>query len=163
MLKPPSALLKVPTNYDLKLDDNLTLSQIKETMVKYLHTITYKCQNDTRFGKSGDGGWNICMDVGILPNNCIVYSFGINNDWSFDDAIANYGCNVYAFDPTIGLENHKHSERVWFYNIGLYGDNVNNLKLHGSHWKARTLSSIREMLHHGNKPLTVVYLLILEM
>ncbi|XP_006814128.1 putative methyltransferase-like protein 24 [Saccoglossus kowalevskii] len=56
----------------------------------------------------------------------------------------------------MGIENHRHSERVWFYNIGLYGDNVDNLQVRGSYWKARTLSSIREMLHHGNTIIDVL-------
>ena len=43
-----------------------------------------------------DGQKAICLDKGVAPqvNNCIVYSIGINNEWSFDDTMEKYGCNV---------------------------------------------------------------------
>ncbi|KAK7067542.1 hypothetical protein SK128_012395 [Halocaridina rubra] len=36
----------------------------------------------------------VCLDpeLNITAGNCHVLSFGINNEWSFDDAFANYGC-----------------------------------------------------------------------
>lgn len=45
------------------------------------------------------GGFSVCCDY-IKPNS-VVYSFGIGEDISFDlGVIENFGCNVYAFDPT---------------------------------------------------------------
>ncbi len=43
-----------------------------------------------------DGQKAICLDKGVAPqvNNCIVYSIGINNEWSFDDTMEKYGCKV---------------------------------------------------------------------
>ncbi|VDI18203.1 Hypothetical predicted protein [Mytilus galloprovincialis] len=48
-----------------------------------------------------DGGWNVCHDKPYRPPvPCLVYSFGINNDFSFDDFIVKtYGCDVHSFDP----------------------------------------------------------------
>jgi hypothetical protein len=48
-----------------------------------------------------DGQKSVCLDQGLGPaiNNCLVYSFGIDNEWSFDDDMAKLGCNVYSFDP----------------------------------------------------------------
>jgi hypothetical protein len=36
------------------------------------------------------------MDEGVAPTpgSCTVLSFGINNEWSFDDAMEEYGCDV---------------------------------------------------------------------
>ena len=33
------------------------------------------------------------MDFQVEPevNNCLVYSFGINNEWSFDETMEKYG------------------------------------------------------------------------
>ncbi len=48
-----------------------------------------------------DGQKSVCLDEGLQPaiNNCLVYSFGIDNEWSFDDDMAKLGCDVYSFDP----------------------------------------------------------------
>ena len=75
-LKLGEALSLIPENSSLDIPENITLEEMKDTFLKYINTVTYECQNDTRFGRKGDGGWNVCMDVGIIPGNCIIYSFG---------------------------------------------------------------------------------------
>ena len=45
------------------------------------------------------GGRDCSGVAGAAP--CVVYSFGINDDWSFDkDASDTYGCQVHGFDPS---------------------------------------------------------------
>ena len=67
--------------------------------------------------------------------------------------MANHGCNVFAFDPTMGREDHNHSARVMFYNLGLSDvdqegtENVSN-KLDKRTWKTTTLASIIKELGH---------------
>ena len=52
-----------------------------------------------------DGAYYLCKDKKMWPyskdskNRCLVYSFGIDWDFKFDDAIAMLGCEVHAFDP----------------------------------------------------------------
>lgn len=60
--------------------------------VGYYGGVLIKSDNVSFF----DGHKAICLDKGIGPqvNNCIVYSFGINNEWSFDDTMEEYGCHV---------------------------------------------------------------------
>lgn len=52
-----------------------------------------------------DGDKFVCMDKMYddmkTPDKCLVYSFGIADDWSFEDTMAGMGCRVRAFDPTI--------------------------------------------------------------
>ncbi|CAG5129790.1 unnamed protein product, partial [Candidula unifasciata] len=46
------------------------------------------------------GNYYICFDKPLGPKPpCLVYSFGIDNDFSFDDAMAEAGCEVFSFDP----------------------------------------------------------------
>ena len=58
---------------------------------------------------------------------CLVYSFGIANQWEFDDSMADRGCEVHSFDPTGSTmsvhQAHKHpSGRVHFHGWGLSSD-----------------------------------------
>ncbi|XP_031563741.1 methyltransferase-like protein 24 [Actinia tenebrosa] len=102
-----------------------------------------------------DGAWDVCFDtnVGLIPGSCIVYSFGIGRDFSFDDGMANYGCHVFSFDPTIGQPDHRRPNGVEFFNIGLSsfdqeGSGNNSEKLPKSQWKTRTLASVINELGH---------------
>lgn len=100
-----------------------------------------------------DGQKAVCLDSQIAPSSkkCLVYSFGINNEWSFDEAMELYGCHVFAFDPSMGKKNHSRTENIHFYQMAL--DSVDR-----DGWDkyadvpTRTLSSIYHMLspHHGN-------------
>jgi hypothetical protein len=54
-----------------------------------------------------DGAWFTCFDgsLNLKQDNCLVYSFGINNDDSFDRAInKDFGCEIHSFDPFIEYE-----------------------------------------------------------
>ena len=61
------------------------------------------CARVRRFGNWGDGGYDVCID-GIDAQRCVVYSFGVSSDPSFDRAMAWFGCRTFSFDHTIGLE-----------------------------------------------------------
>jgi len=86
--------------------------------------------------------------AGDVPFNCLVYSFGNNNQRSFHEAMDKYGCKVMAFDPSINASYHQHSDNLYFFQMGL-GDH--NTERNG--WKLRTLSSIYKMMkpYHGKK------------
>ena len=51
-----------------------------------------------------DGVKTICMDKihkYVISGYCLIYSFGLSDDWSFEEVITNLGCKVRSFDPTI--------------------------------------------------------------
>ena len=121
------------------------------------------CQTSRSFGGKYffplgfDGQKELCLDKQVAPvsERCIVYSFGINNEWSFDDAMEEYGCSVFAFDPSMGVVDHLRNKRTRFYNMGLAAEDVVR-----NNWKMRTLASVykRLQLQHGD--LIVDYLKI---
>lgn len=55
------------------------------------------CTTSTREGDHEDGGWWICSPI---PKDCVVYSFGIKDNFSFDKAMVKRGCAVHGFDPS---------------------------------------------------------------
>jgi FkbM family methyltransferase len=78
--------------------------------------LSFKCHKVGVIGGKGaqpDGAWRLCKDKvawQFLSRPCTVFSFGIGDDWSFEDSMANaqyflpsvpLGCKVHAFDPTI--------------------------------------------------------------
>ncbi|XP_013397979.1 uncharacterized protein LOC106164567 isoform X1 [Lingula anatina] len=119
----------------------------------------YDCRNRVRAGISEDGGWEVCMDpqFAIKPGSCLVYSFGLGNEWSFDKYMSK-SCTVYGFDPSIGLK-HEYQEvqpNMWFYNIGLFRENRIVRWQNGQRWTLKTLGTVRQMLKHTDA--TIDYL-----
>jgi len=100
-----------------------------------------------------DGQYPICLDpIPPTPGNCLVYSFGINNEWSFDQAFDTYGCQVYSFDASIGLKHFDKTPNIHFYDWFLGSKDENN--------KTLTLSSIYNMLAPKHGQVVIDYLKI---
>ena len=78
--------------------------------------------------------------------------FRIGYDWSFDDAIARYGCKVYAYDPTMRIGDHFRTEKIQFFSVGLSDvDSEREPGAQGSKgWRTRTLKTIIKEHHHEN-------------
>lgn len=120
---------------------------------KYLQTTQIFCQNIFRMGQIVDGGWDVCHDHRVkYPQPCIVYSFGVSGDLTFDDEVSEtYHCNVFSFDPTTVFPTHQHGPNVWFYRIGIGN----------KHEKFRAgyvapLQELREMHNHTSSPIAIL-------
>lgn len=63
----------------------------------------FNCRHEKRIGKLGDGGKWICDPHRLAKEiDCLVYSVGSNNDFSFEQAVKdNIGqhCEIHTFDP----------------------------------------------------------------
>ncbi|XP_018019026.1 uncharacterized protein LOC108675513 [Hyalella azteca] len=107
-------------------------------------------------GRSGqiDGDKAVCLDTNVAPTpgSCIVLSFGINNEWSFDDAMEQYGCKVYAFDPTMGEQAYLRGSNIHFYPWALGGE-TGVAKFRG---KNRTICTYRDILKKINEEKSVI-------
>lgn len=59
------------------------------------------CQNTFTFPNSNpkEPPVQLCTDHIAPP--CVAYSFGINNEWDFDDHMLSLGCKVYSYDPSM--------------------------------------------------------------
>jgi uncharacterized protein YfbU (UPF0304 family) len=102
-----------------------------------------------------DGQKAVCIDpqVAPQPGECLVYSFGIADDWSFDEEMEEYGCEVFAFDPSMEMEPHDHTPGIHFYNWGLSDRDEIETHDNGTEWQMYSLSSVYDKLseRHGRK------------
>ena len=86
-----------------------------------LHRTKNKCRIGKYFGGdwvskfyTTDGAKYICLDriyEDIKQDKCLIYSFGLADDWSFEEQMASMGCQVRAFDPTV-TENPEQKHLV---------------------------------------------------
>ncbi len=72
----------------------------------------------------GNGYGGFYADPNLIPDNAIVYSFGIGEDISFDKAIIEkHGAKVYGFDPTPKsinyIRNNQTPEQFYFHPFGI--------------------------------------------
>ena len=100
-----------------------------------------------------DGMYTVCLDKLRNPgkNSCTVYSFVISDDWSFDDALHKFGCEVYSFDPFINRSAYQRGKNHWFYPWGIGNENSLNKSLLSS-------SKIKKNLNHIEKTITILKL-----
>ncbi|GAU89551.1 hypothetical protein RvY_02090 [Ramazzottius varieornatus] len=97
-----------------------------------------------------DGSKTICLDA-MYFNNCLIYSFGIGDDWSFDDELHDAGCEIYSFDPTISLQAYRRNRKHWFYPWGLQTE-ANTTKK----WEMLTLNNIKHRLRHEHRRIDIL-------
>ena len=61
-----------------------------------------------------------------MKKECIIYTFGIANDWTFEDMMAGLGCQIYSYDHTVDYPERR-GDNIMFHKTGL--GKGNNLKL----------------------------------
>ncbi|XP_043208118.1 uncharacterized protein LOC122373811 [Amphibalanus amphitrite] len=103
-----------------------------------------------------DGDKHVCLDeplsLATAHDDCLIYSFGINYDWSFDEAARAFGCEVHSFDPSIDYPEGRRSDGITFHHFGIGRNNHTNV--YG--WQIYTLDQIMDIL--GHKGRTIHYL-----
>ena len=65
-----------------------------------------------------DGDKFVCMDHIEMDKPCLIYSFGIKNDWSFEDFMDSAGCEIHAHDPTVNFPPTR-GKHIKFYKKGV--------------------------------------------
>ncbi|CAH1774535.1 unnamed protein product [Owenia fusiformis] len=126
--------------------DKDTALVTEEWFFTWLEKTQVHCDDVIRIGNQQDGGWNMCVSGPYKPQEkCLVYSFGINNDWSFDDDVTSrFSCEVHSFDPSMNMSDHRRSETIYFHSMGL--SNKDYVTLEG--WPMMSFSSILTELKH---------------
>ncbi|KAJ3125269.1 hypothetical protein HK098_000394 [Nowakowskiella sp. JEL0407] len=134
-------------------------------MFSLIQDIQYNCIDNRPVGgvPGAEGVWQVCFDkLTKLPEDCQIYSFGINNDFTFDDAIIQAtGCTVHSFDPTMAMEETQRSPKSFFHPIGIGAKNDDSftggdkfsMGLAGVNWTVRTMDEMKKMYKSINMPL----------
>jgi len=106
-----------------------------EAMYKFYHLISFPLQGVCRVLKRVGGQWLdwasltaeavdgdkfVCMDKMLLDSDrpCLIYSFGIANDWTFEDFMDYRGCEIHAHDPTVEFPADR-GQNIRFSKLGL--------------------------------------------
>lgn len=107
----------------------ITAREVQDTLMlmqEAVTTVESKCRRMALLGGvltcscsdkkcARDGGKFLCLDPDVMPppRSCLALNFGIGYEFSFDEALANYGCRVIALDPT----NSNVTNRVYQANL----------------------------------------------
>ena len=81
--------------------------------------------------RAPDGDKYICMDNILRGSSCLIYSFGINDDWSWEDYMdEHHGCSIWAYDHTVDFPA-KRGKDIHFFKLGLgVGESLDTLGHH---------------------------------
>ncbi|KAK7068720.1 hypothetical protein SK128_010642 [Halocaridina rubra] len=116
-----------------------------------------------------DGNKYVCFDDDVrpIPKNCLIYSFGVGGDTSWDEAMVELNCSVYAFDMTTIWDNTMFMENFHFLDIQLSHENTDsklNLTSGDDPSKKplvvdifmRSLETIRDFLGHQHRIIDIL-------
>lgn len=107
------------------------------------------------WGNAFDGHKYICVDdfVGPSASPCLIYSFGIGDDVTFEEHIIKFGCEVHGYDHTISMDlinQQAQPHKNFFINqLGLAVQANESLKL---------TSFADELRKHGHLNREITYL-----
>jgi len=134
---------------DAVLDLNPGMLTEKEAMAKFYYYIAFPVQGVCRVLKRIGGSWIIrqvdgdkfvCMDNIQKGKKCLIYSFGVANEYSFEQFMDTMGCEIHAYDPTV---NHpaKLGDNIYFTKLGLSNTTAQDMD---------TLANILQKNSHTN-------------
>jgi methyltransferase family protein len=106
---------------------------------------TFSCRFEQRLGINGDGGKWICDPYRLKQlQSCLIYSFGSNGEFSFENETKRYlpNCDIHTFDT----KEFNCTDICTFHQVKI-GDGLNGTK---------TLRMIVSELNHANRYLDIL-------
>ncbi|XP_040330552.1 putative methyltransferase-like protein 24 [Herpailurus yagouaroundi] len=130
------------------------LRYISTTQIACNHMSTDSLATDSSPAKKP---WSVCLDDRfglahqIRSKRCRLYSLGLgNDDTQFEVSMANNGCEVHRFDPSVKSAHILESPRLWYHRLSIDWRDphpaVAAPKLHSNTRKLGTI--LNEFGHH---------------
>ncbi|XP_063110074.1 probable methyltransferase-like protein 24 isoform X2 [Cavia porcellus] len=130
--------------------------------LRYISTIQIACSHMSADSLATDSSpadkpWLVCLDDRfglahqIRSKQCRLYSLGLgSDDTRFEVSMANDGCEVHRFDPSIKSAHILESQRLWYHRVSIdWRDPHPALAAQKPHSNTRKLGSIlNEFGHH---------------
>uniref|UniRef100_A0A8C6D3Q7 Methyltransferase like 24 n=1 Tax=Moschus moschiferus TaxID=68415 RepID=A0A8C6D3Q7_MOSMO len=99
--------------------------------LRYISTIQIACDHMSTDSLATDSSpikkpWSVCLDdrFGLVHQirnkQCRLYSLGLgSDDTHFEVGMANNGCEVHRFDPSVKSAHILESERLWYHRLSI--------------------------------------------
>ncbi|XP_034964954.1 probable methyltransferase-like protein 24 isoform X1 [Zootoca vivipara] len=100
-------------------------------LLKYISTVQISCDHISMNNRPGNPNssrrpWSICLDDRfslvhqIKRKQCRLYSLGLGSDNNqFEISMANSGCEVHRFDPSIKPAHIQKGQRLWYHRLSI--------------------------------------------
>jgi len=134
----------------------------------HLTQLSGRCSKLVSLGGEGcirrlEGNKYACLEQGLIPNHsCLVYSFGIGDDLTFEDDLYELShCDMHVFDPTVILPRNDSSKRT-YYSLGLSGGTETATIAEDQSGKLIQYSSLEEIMSRLGHSGRVIHYLKLD-
>jgi len=119
----------------------------------------FSCSFEQRLGRSGDGGKWVCDPLKLRSQkDCLIYSFGSENKFDFEDAVSQNSpnCEIHTFDHTVGMSPSNKPAHVHFHPWGLGNPSAAQFRTVSQRKPLKTLSQIVAELGHWNRQISIL-------
>ncbi|NXN92573.1 MET24 protein, partial [Rhinopomastus cyanomelas] len=129
--------------------------------LKYISTSQISCErmnlNSLRGNpETSKKPWSVCLDERfslihqLRSKQCRLYSLGLGNDDNqFETSMANSGCEVHRFDPSIKSAHIQEGRHLWYHRLSIdWRDPNPAIAAHKLHSNTRKLGTILNEFGH---------------
>uniref|UniRef100_A0A8B9BAQ2 Methyltransferase like 24 n=1 Tax=Anser brachyrhynchus TaxID=132585 RepID=A0A8B9BAQ2_9AVES len=129
--------------------------------LKYISTSQISCEHMNLSSLGGNSEttkkpWSVCLDerFGLIhrirSKQCRLYSLGLGNDDNqFEISMANSGCEVHRFDPSIKSAHIQEGRHLWYHRLSVdWRDPNPAIAAHRLHSNTKKLGTILNEFGH---------------
>ncbi|XP_044305115.1 methyltransferase-like protein 24 [Varanus komodoensis] len=131
-------------------------------LLKYISTAQISCSHTNLKDLPGNPDsqkrpWSICLDDRfnlvhqLKSKQCRLYSLGLGGDQNeFEISMANSGCEVHRFDPSIKMAHVQEGQRFWYHRLSIdWRDPNPMIAAHKLHTNTKKLGTVlNDFGHH---------------